>query len=84
MLVTSEIKNDAMKIYELYYHILKIEDPFRVMKTYSNAPPIYKKGDVIYIHFLICYLTILLISLLQQDIFKGVYIDTYISNLSVI
>ena len=79
MIVTSEIKNDAMKIYELYHNLWKIEETFRVMKTDLNARPVYmQKENGIYGHFLICYLAVLLIRLLQQDIFKSRYSDSEI------
>lgn len=79
MIITSEINNDAMKIYELYHNLWKIEETFRVMKTDLNARPVYmQKENGIYGHFLICYLAVLLIRLLQQDIFKSRYSDSEI------
>lgn len=88
MIVTSEYKNDAMKIYELYHNLWKIEETFRVMKTDLNARPVYmQKENGIFGHFLICYLAVLLIRLLQQDIFKGKYSDAdiikFIRNFNV-
>ena len=81
LLVTSEIKADKVAIYNSYHNLWRIEESFRMMKSEIEARPVYlKKQSTIFGHFLICYLCVLLIRILQikilndedsyQDIFK--------------
>ena len=81
LLVTSEIKADKNEIYHVYHNLWRIEESFRIMKSELDARPVYLKlKSTIYGHFLICYLSTLIIRLLQiyelkdedsyQDIFK--------------
>ena len=81
LLVTSEIKADKVDIYNSYHNLWRIEESFRMMKSEIEARPVYlKKQSTIFGHFLICYLCVLLIRILQikilndedsyQDIFK--------------
>lgn len=74
MLVTSEIKMDAVDIYNTYHNLWRIEESFRIMKTDLDARPVYvQKEDTIKGHFLICYLTVLLERILQFKILKNKY-----------
>lgn len=66
MLVTSEISMPAKDVYEAYHNLWRIEESFRIMKSQLDARPVYlQKEDTITGHFLICYLAVLLIRLLQ-------------------
>lgn len=81
LIVTSEINMDQKEIYNVYHHLWRIEESFRIMKSELDARPVYLKTKrTIYGHFLICYLSTLIIRLLQiyelkdqnsyQEIFK--------------
>ena len=66
LLVTSEIKAKATDIYSTYHNLWRIEESFRIMKSDLDARPVFlQKEDTIKGHFLICYLTVLLIRLFQ-------------------
>lgn len=65
----------------VYHNLWRIEESFRIMKSELEARPVYLKLKItIYGHFLICYLSTLIIRLLQiyelkdqdsyQEIFK--------------
>lgn len=66
LLVTSELKLSAMKIYSTYHNLWRIEESFRVMKSDLDSRPVFlQKEESIKGHFLICYIAVLLIRLLQ-------------------
>ena len=66
LLVTSEIKAKATDIYSTYHNLWRIEESFRIMKSDLDARPVFlQKEETIKGHFLICYLTVLLIRLFQ-------------------
>lgn len=74
MLVTSEYKMEAKDIYEAYHNLWRIEESFRVMKSELDARPVYlQKEDSIKGHFLICYVTVLLLRLFQFKVLKNHY-----------
>ena len=54
LLVSSEIDKPALEIYGAYHGLWRIEESFRVMKTYLEARPVYlQKAESIYGHFTI-------------------------------
>lgn len=70
LLVTSEWKKGATDIYAAYHSLWRIEESFRVMKTYLEARPVYlQKIDSIYGHFAICYLALVVLRLLELKVF---------------
>jgi len=74
LLVTSEIHMKAQEIYTAYHNLWRIEESFRVMKSYLDARPVYlQKTNSIYGHFLICYLSVLLLRILQFRVFDSLY-----------
>lgn len=74
LLVTSEVKMKAGDIYGTYRNLWRIEESFRVMKSYLDSRPVYlQKIASIHGHFLICYLSVLLLRLLQFRVLKGKY-----------
>lgn len=74
LLVTSEIKQSSSYIYSAYHNLWRIEESFRIMKSQLDARPVYlQKSNTIIGHFLICYLTVLLIRLLQFKILDDEY-----------
>lgn len=89
MLVTSEYKMEGTHIYEAYHNLWRIEESFRVMKSELDARPVYlQKENSIKGHFLICYVTVLLIRLLQFKTLENKYstseICSFIRNFRVV
>ena len=77
LIVTSETKLKGKEIYDIYHGLWRIEECFRILKSYLQARPVYlQKKQSIYGHFLICYLSLLLLRLLEFHIFKN-EINTY-------
>lgn len=72
MLVTSEVDMDPLKVYETYHHLWKIEQSFLITKSFLDARPVYvRKQETIYGHFLICYLSLFLLRVLETKCFKN-------------
>ena len=81
MLVTSEYKMNDQDIYEAYHNLWRIEESFRVMKSELDARPVYlQKEDSIKGHFLICYVTVLLLRIFQFKVLKNKYSTSEICN----
>ena len=69
MIVTSEVGMSAREIYGTYHQLWRIEESFRVMKSELDARPVYlQKRSSITGHFLVCYLAVLLVRLLQVKV----------------
>lgn len=81
LLVTSETAKSATEIYSVYHGLWRIEECFRIMKTYLEARPVFlQKRESIYGHFLICYLSLTIIRLLELKVFKDeITVDKLIS-----
>ena len=74
LFVTSEIKMKATDIYATYRNLWVIEDCFRILKSYLDARPVFlQKSNSIYGHFLICYLSIVLLRVLQFNVFDSAF-----------
>ena len=72
MLVTSEINMTSIEIYNTYHNLWKIEESFRITKSYLDARPVYvQKKETIYGHFLICYLSLFLLRVLEIKCFNS-------------
>lgn len=70
LLVTSELGMSAREIYDMYHGLWRIEESFRVMKTYLEARPTYVRDRYsIYGHFTICYLALTVLRLLELKVF---------------
>jgi transposase len=66
-LITSEMDYDASKIREVYGGLWKIEQSFRMMKSDLLARPVYvSTQEHIRAHFLICFVALLIIRLVQH------------------
>ncbi len=71
MLITSEINMKAEEIYKVYHHLWRIEESFKVMKSYLEARPVFlHKEESIYGHFTIVYLALVVLRLLELKVFK--------------
>ena len=72
LMVTSELDMDPLQVYETYHRLWKIEESFRLTKSFLDARPVYvQKKETIYGHFLICYLSLFLLRVLEIKIFKN-------------
>lgn len=77
LLVTSELDRSPLQVYETYHNLWKIEESFRITKSYLDARPAYaRKKESIYGHFLICYLSLFLLRVLEIKCFRN-EISTY-------
>lgn len=66
LIVTSETQLSADYLYATYHNLWRIEESFRVMKSQLDARPVFlQKENTIKGHFLICYLAVLLLRLIQ-------------------
>lgn len=71
LIVTSETGMSAKQIYEAYHGLWRIEESFRVLKTYLEARPVFlRTKESIYGHFLICYLALTVLRLLELKTFE--------------
>ena len=71
-MVTSELDMDPLQVYQTYNSLWKIEEAFRITKSYLDARPVYvQKKETIYGHFLVCYLTLFLLRVLEIKVFKN-------------
>ncbi|MGN1325391.1 MAG: IS1634 family transposase [Candidatus Spyradenecus sp.] len=67
-IVTSEQEMDDREIIEAYRGLWRIEDSFRVLKSDFDARPVYvSREDHIRAHFLVCYIALLVMRLMQLD-----------------
>lgn len=72
MIVTSETDMEPDDIYRTYHGLWKIEESFRITKSFLDARPVYvQKRETIYGHFLICYLTLFLLRVLEIKCFRN-------------
>lgn len=66
MIVSSELKMKPLDIYNVYHCLWRIEESFRILKSELDARPVYcHKQNTINGHFLICYLSIFVLRILQ-------------------
>ena len=71
LMVTSELDMNPLQVYQTYHCLWKIEESFRITKSYLDARPVYMhKKETIYGHFLICYLSLFLLRVLEIKVFK--------------
>jgi hypothetical protein len=69
-LITSELERNAQEIIDIYRGLWKIEDTFRVTKTTLEARPVYvSRHDHIHAHFMICYVALVILRLIEADLF---------------
>lgn len=72
LLVTSELDMDPLQVHTTYHNLWKIEESFRITKSYLDARPVYvQKKETIYGHFLICYLSLFLLRVMEIKCFKN-------------
>lgn len=72
LMITSELDMNPNQIYHTYHNLWKIEESFRITKSYLDARPAYvQKKETIYGHFLICYLSLFLLRIMEIKCFHN-------------
>lgn len=67
--VATNLDDSAKDILDISANRYKIEDCFRVMKTYFSARPVFhQKRERIIAHFMICYTALLIYRLLEKKL----------------
>ena len=70
-IITSELNYDERKIRQVYSGLWRIEQSFRIMKSDFYARPVFvSKNEHIRAHFLICFVALLIIRILQHRMGK--------------
>lgn len=70
-IVTSEIEEDDREIINRYHGLSRIEDSFRIIKSDLEGRPIYVwTEEHIKAHFLICFIALTIIRIIQYKILK--------------
>ena len=84
MIVTSETNMPEKEIYTTYHNLWHIEETFRIMKNELEARPVYlQKETTIKGHFLVCYLAVVLLRILQVRIFSNTFTDKNILKFNI-
>ena len=66
LIVSSEINMAPEEIYRTYHSLWKIEESFRITKSYLDARPVFvRTRETIYGHFLVCYLALFLLRVME-------------------
>ena len=72
-LITSEMDYDVSKIREVYSGLWRIEESFRILKSDLEARPVHvSTQEHIKAHFLICFVALLIIRVIQHAMGKDV------------
>ncbi len=72
LMVTSELDMTPQQVYNKYHNLWKIEESFRITKSYLDARPAFvQKKETIYGHFLICYLSLFLLRIMEIKCFHS-------------
>ena len=70
-IVTSEIDEDDKEVINRYHGLSRIEDSFRIIKSDLEGRPIYVwTEERIKAHFLICFIALTIIRIIQYKILK--------------
>jgi len=68
-IITSELDYDENKIREVYHGLWRIEQSFRIMKSDLYARPVFVfKNEHIRAHFLICFVALLIVRIIQHKL----------------
>jgi transposase len=70
-IITSELDYDEQKMRQVYGGLWRIEQSFRILKTDLYARPVFvSKNEHIRAHFLICFVALLIIRIIQHRMGK--------------
>jgi transposase len=76
-IMTSEIKKTNSEIINKYHGLSRIEDSFRITKSDLEGRPVYvRTQEHINAHFLICFIALTMIRLIQYRVLKHLGKDT--------
>ncbi|WP_213997324.1 IS1634 family transposase [Tepidanaerobacter syntrophicus] len=76
-LMTSEIEKPDREIINKYHGLSRIEDSFRITKSDLEGRPVYvRKQEHINAHFLVCFIALTMIRIIQYKILKHQGKDT--------
>jgi len=76
-LMTSEIEKTDREIINKYHGLSRIEDSFRIIKSDLEGRPVYvRTPEHINAHFLICFITLTMIRLIQHRVLRFLGKDT--------
>jgi len=68
-IISSELDKTAEEIIDIYKGLWRIEETFRVTKSTLETRPVYvSRHDRIHAHFMICYVALVLLRLIQSDL----------------
>jgi hypothetical protein len=68
-IITNELDKSATDIIDIYRGLWRIEETFKVTKSTLETRPVYlSRHDRIHAHFLICYVALVLLRLIQADL----------------
>lgn len=82
-IITSELDYDYNKILEVYGNLWKIEESFRITKSDLEARPIYVNTEAhINGHFLICYVALIIVRLLQLKLKNKLSVERIVKALN--
>ena len=71
MIISSEIESDDRDLINKYHGLSRIEDSFRIIKSDLEGRPVYvRKDEHINAHFLICFIALTIIRLMQYKVLK--------------
>jgi len=71
-IVTSELDYDERKIREVYGGLWRVENSFRILKSDLYARPVFlRTNDHIRAHFLICFVALLVLRIVQYRMGEG-------------
>ncbi len=71
MIITSEVDEDDKEIINRYHGLSRIEDSFRIIKSDLEGRPVFVwTEDHIRAHFLICFIALTIIRIIQYKILK--------------
>ncbi|MCL1908631.1 MAG: IS1634 family transposase [Holophagaceae bacterium] len=83
VIVSSEIKKSDDEIIELYRGLWRIEESFRITKSDLEARPVYLSlQERIKAHFLICFIALVIVRLIQKRLGETFSIATITNSLS--
>jgi len=83
-IITSEIDWDAQKIRQSYHGLWRIEDSFRITKSDLCARPVFvRTEDHIKGHFLICFIALLVLRILQHKMNYSLSVERIVNALNM-
>lgn len=84
-LVTSELDEPDDRIIDLYRGLWRIEESFKITKSYLGARPVYlSRKDRINAHFLICFIALIIARIVEIRLMHKYSIDRILKTLRLV